>query len=551
LLFSHIVLTSVVATMLSRGKSRLSIRAAAIAMFVAMAKPSYAALGCSHAEIVADLTTPTSYDKYRDPNPNGPTLVKVQFYLSSLQHVDEKRQLMTITGYMRTMWYDPRLAFNKSHASCSTDELAVRGEDVGKFWTPTIYVENSASHSVGAESFVVQSSGQVARSQRMKQALECPMDFKPLPFDKQHCTMEVGPYSEKSDVVVMGLQGDGWVIDKESYNNPEWRVQGWSGEVIRSTYLTGSFDLAHLTITIARRWPFFLLSHVFSAVLFVLISYTGFYISRKVAPARVAISVIPVLIMRVLDNSVKAGMPKIGDLTWLTSFLLMCMIFCVSAVFEYGIVCHLMNNEKWAAKRFDGLKEISGQLSKGDPKGTGDMQDAPGTGTRRTSDIEMHRAESDDESDSENEPTHPLMANRDTVLSKVLDLSGLTPSQIIAVDLAFCKMDPGDTGEISQAGMQQGLKYYDKYYTKRQVAEIFEKVGLRRDEDMTPQHFVAFLQQLPTPTHDPTHDSNTRFAGRRMSHKLDIFMRKGFFAAFLLCCIIWMVWAIVLAFRED
>ncbi|KAH8058034.1 extracellular ligand-gated ion channel [Aureococcus anophagefferens] len=77
---------------------------------------------------------------------------------------------------------------------------------------------------------------------------------------------------------------------------------------------------------------------VLPAIFFVIISYVGFFINASVAPARVAITVIPVLIMRTLLSQVSAKLQIISYLTCLSKFLLYCQFLTVFAVLEYGFV---------------------------------------------------------------------------------------------------------------------------------------------------------------------------------------------------------------------
>ncbi|EGB09277.1 hypothetical protein AURANDRAFT_25267, partial [Aureococcus anophagefferens] len=70
-------------------------------------------------------------------------------------------------------------------------------------------------------------------------------------------------------------------------------------------YLGGSqFMEVTLQVEVYRRSAYYVSTVMIPCVLFLFIQYAGFFVDRHVAPARVAISVVPVLIMLTLSSDV-------------------------------------------------------------------------------------------------------------------------------------------------------------------------------------------------------------------------------------------------------
>merc|ERR1712032_573359 len=73
------------------------------------------------------------------------------------------------------------------------------------------------------------------------------------------------------------------------------------------------------------------------------------------APARAALAVIPVLIMRTTSNSIYKSMPEGSQWMWLDDFVTVSMILCVFTAIHFSIVQYLRLVEKRRASKLVGL----------------------------------------------------------------------------------------------------------------------------------------------------------------------------------------------------
>ena len=87
------------------------------------------------------------------------------------------------------------------------------------------------------------------------------------------------------------------------------------------------------------------------AILYLILAFCGFWIDRNVAPARVAISVIPVLITRTLLSSVYAASSRLPYVTFMTRYLNILSYMNIGAVCQYAMVQWCLQNEKKALLR--------------------------------------------------------------------------------------------------------------------------------------------------------------------------------------------------------
>ena len=69
-----------------------------------------------------------------------PVDVQVQFYFASFDGVDEQHESVSVTGYLRTWWMDPRLAFATNSTDSCVEALTVPGDMP---WIPKLHIYNS------------------------------------------------------------------------------------------------------------------------------------------------------------------------------------------------------------------------------------------------------------------------------------------------------------------------------------------------------------------------------------------------------------------------
>ena len=191
------------------------------------------------------------------------------------------------------------------------------------------------------------------------------MGFREMPFDEQECEVIVQSLTYDDHELTFD-EGDSGVLysaDQSTESSNDLRTLNWIIATATTHVKEGSgsadgYEQLKHTFTFHRRHNYYTQEIFIPAFLFILISYTGFWIDRHVAPARVAISVIPVLIMRTLLNSVYASTQSLPYLNTLTSYLTTLQYLGCLTVFEYGAVQYFLESEKRAFLRFDELRKL-------------------------------------------------------------------------------------------------------------------------------------------------------------------------------------------------
>lgn len=151
-------------------------------------------------------------------------------------------------------------------------------------------------------------------------------------------------------------------LDRETVTNNQWTVEHAWADAVDAAYegflcvslraalethaLAGRYSEVHLGLKFRRKHRYYVAEALFPALFFLAIAWSGFWVERESAPARVSIAVIPVLIMRTLLNGVYANLQIISYSIFLTSLLHLGESLAVISVFEYALVSWVLGHER-------------------------------------------------------------------------------------------------------------------------------------------------------------------------------------------------------------
>jgi len=256
----------------------------------------------------------------------GPTIVEVQLRLTQVNEIDQKRGTATVNGYFRSWWNDPGLKFDYPNFFCP-DILHLHGDDASALWQPDLYFDNLVE-KIGAAGFPsslsVDCTGRVFRSEQVRLQVKFPMTLGRFPYDDHVVEIIVASYSlTNSDLRIVpggGVLGDGasgigisapqipsvfWSFPNDLAADPS---QGFETPGVVET--TDGREFVALQIPISRESKFYIDQVIIPCQLFLDLSYMQFFVPASAVPARAALAVIPVLIMRTMFDSVYQSLPE-------------------------------------------------------------------------------------------------------------------------------------------------------------------------------------------------------------------------------------------------
>ncbi|KAH8070845.1 GABA-A receptor [Aureococcus anophagefferens] len=240
--------------------------------------------------------------------------------------LNERTNSWDFIGEARVSWVDQRLAFNTS-AGCPRAIWHLSKSHMYKIWHPYIYLRNQIKTSKVdpfTSAIEVSGDGTVVFRYHSYGTAHCKMSFRDMPFDKQTCDFIY--QSLTYDSHELNFDRDASVVLYNTNTDKNLRTIAWVIEEAKTSIVGSEYE-------------------------------------QLVAPERVAISVLPVLIMRTLLNQVYASIQSLPYYNMLTAYLTMLQYCGVLCVFEYAAVQYFLANEAAAHGRLRELRKFKDLLA--------------------------------------------------------------------------------------------------------------------------------------------------------------------------------------------
>eukprot|EP00347_Sterkiella_histriomuscorum_P019697 403340633 len=317
------------------------------------------------------------------PSPNITDYIRYTLELDAMGTIDDYNQQATIVFIEIVRWNDQRLNYTKYstlpeitpyHKSHWID-LQTSNDLI---WKPHHSYVNQVGMEVQSEQFYLYASGLVDWVRKVSLTVKCQFDFSLFPNDNQQCN--IVPYItryEKSQVDFTAYQVD----------NP-LQVQPTNPVVTTSsapdTYFSFDIDLSYdgkstvrndlddtenaaLTFKLEmKRDPYFyMVYYIVPSVIFVIIAYCSFWISKDSVTARCSLAITVVLITINFQNGINTILPPIEYSVWLNSYFTGILIFTCFAMLEFAVVNFATSNYKVMQQQIDDIvNNIRANLSK-------------------------------------------------------------------------------------------------------------------------------------------------------------------------------------------
>ena len=208
----------------------------------------------------AILTSNYSKDVRPKTNQSQPTNLYITMQLKSITSLDEVNGVLTTVSGTTIQWIDDNLKWTpSSHGDIYTLKIAE-----SLIWIPDFITANPAKKveklGLPSNEATVHHYGQVDYSFGEMFKTTCDVDVTYFPFDTQNCVIELMPFGyTASEINLTSLP-----IPLEIYSeNNEWILKSTSSE----TAYFGTTPYAKLTLTIERRYTFFILNLFFPVLI--------------------------------------------------------------------------------------------------------------------------------------------------------------------------------------------------------------------------------------------------------------------------------------------
>ncbi|XP_077990574.1 glycine receptor subunit alpha-2-like [Glandiceps talaboti] len=274
-----------------------------------------------------------------------PLQLRVNMFIESFHSVSETKMEYSITTYFRQFWRDKRLVHNL------TDVITVDGDITDVFWIPDTFFLNSKDdkmHSSPKQNslFHIHPDGSIIYSLRMTLTLTCHMDLTNYPFDTQKCKIKIMSYAYKMkdiDLIWYGNLNDSVELEP-SLKLPQYEISDPICKQGFSEYIPGNYSYLEVIFVLERRLGFYILQAFAPSVALVFISWLTLWIDPTSSPARATLAITTLLTLTTQATWIRSGIPKVGYVTAMDIWLVVCISMVFVILLEFTIVYYLQKN---------------------------------------------------------------------------------------------------------------------------------------------------------------------------------------------------------------
>jgi hypothetical protein len=256
-------------------------------------------------------------------------LVRVGYYLTDVNAVDEERQRFEVEGILTLGWEDDRMAFDP--AVEGVEEKVFQGNyqfsEIATGWWPQVVLANE-SGGYERQGIVLRQrfDGRMTYVEEMNAAVEMPMELRRFPFDREHFEMVFEVLGFEKEEVILQHDSSNTGTPEKGITIPEWRLGGLRVESREHDRLYADGEQVAqsavvVTLDLARHPGFVLRVVVLPMALLVALSWSVFWMDRESLGNRMDISFIGILTVVAYQIMVSSSLPRIPYFTLMSAFI--------------------------------------------------------------------------------------------------------------------------------------------------------------------------------------------------------------------------------------
>jgi len=291
------------------------------------------------------------------PNPNGPTIVGVGFFVNDIRGIDPIHDEFQFRGYVRSRWCDPRRAFNPLQVG--QEELVFKGDAIAKelerMWSASAYPVNKVGEPSFSERVLrIRYDGNVQLTINVSLPLATHFDLRRFPFDRQTLELQVESFLWNRDQLRF-VHDETISGFNEEISMPEWKIERVTGRVDDISVLRSDalFSRYTLEIGIARKSGFYLWKVFLPLAVIVAISWSIFWMTDERFSGRSRISSTGVLTVVAYQFVFAESLPRVNYLTLLDQVMIGSFGLLAVTVLESLLVDRANRTDPAKALRID------------------------------------------------------------------------------------------------------------------------------------------------------------------------------------------------------
>ena len=291
------------------------------------------------------------------PLGDGPVVIDIGFMVSNINAIYEEDETYDFEGVLSMHWKDARLAFDP--AETGYDQRYYQGEyqfnEVFNGWWPQIFLANEAGRFDREGVMLrVTPDGNVYYTEEIDAIAKSHLKLARYPFDRQQLVAIFEVLGLNKDQVVLRVDpGTSGIWDDEQHRVrvPQWHAPQLSTSVVEYSpdYQDGSdveLTAFKVQLDIERDYWYTLRLVALPVVVFVMMSWSVFWMERSSLGDRMDISFIGILTVVAYQIMSSESLPKISYITVLMSFMMISFLMMCASILVNLRVAALDNSSR-------------------------------------------------------------------------------------------------------------------------------------------------------------------------------------------------------------
>lgn len=271
------------------------------------------------------------------PPGERPVEVRVRFFLSDINEINEASETFEIKGMMALQWKDERHAFDPDVEG--VDEKRYQGtfqflEEYNGWWPQLILANGVGTIPLQSVSLSVRPDGTLLFIQEITAVVESPMSLRRYPLDRQELTAIFEPLAFFASEVRL-LTGPAMTdLPERPVHVAGWKLMGLSAaaRVEKDDNSDATYTQLVVTVDVAREPGFTIWLVIVPLSMIVLLSTSGFWLHRDSLASRLDMAFIGLLTIVAYQAMVVSSLPQIAYFTLINGFVYVAYITMVACI---------------------------------------------------------------------------------------------------------------------------------------------------------------------------------------------------------------------------
>ncbi len=278
------------------------------------------------------------------PPKKQPVEVSVGLHISNLADINQATETFAVAGYLLYNWNDPRLAYNAKTAGTTT-----KASKLDDIWHPNLEMVNFKSSEASDTTVDIAPDGTVTAQERFSKTLSSGLELDRFPFDRQKLLVIIESLKSPESSVRLTHDPKKISIGTDSFVTlSEWTVKQLDGSDGRSFFPPEqqNYSRVSIEINIQRNSGFYIFKVMVPLFLITIASWSVFWINPQEFSTQIGIAFTNLLTIVALLLVINDSLPKVGYLTFMDGFTMLCFSAILVAILELVVAHRWETNNK-------------------------------------------------------------------------------------------------------------------------------------------------------------------------------------------------------------